>query len=75
MRPRAVYVLMPPHHLYDIVVEDLRRRRDVFIEKPPAVTTFQTASLSRLAERNGCITVVGVNRRYAPMLTSACGNV
>lgn len=67
----AVYVLMPPHHLYDIVIECLNRKLDVFIEKPPAVTTFQVASMARLAARNRCVTMVGFNRRYAPMLTDA----
>jgi virulence factor len=70
-RCEAVYVLMPPHHLYDIVIECLRRKLDVFIEKPPAVTTFQAASMARLARQNGCVTMVGFNRRYAPMLTDA----
>jgi virulence factor len=67
----AVYVLMPPHHLYDIVVDCLKRKLDVFIEKPPAVTTFQTASMARLATANKCVTMVGFNRRHAPMLTDA----
>ncbi len=68
---QAVYVLMPPHHLYDIVIDCLGRKLDVFIEKPPAVTTFQTASMARLAFASKCVTMVGFNRRYAPMLTDA----
>ncbi len=67
----AVYILMPPHHLYDIVIDCLRRRRHVFIEKPPAVTAFQTQSMAREAEAHKCITMVGFNRRHAPMLTEA----
>lgn len=67
----AAYVLMPPHHLYDIVVDCLTRKLDVFIEKPPALTTFQVASMARLATENRCVTMVGFNRRYAPMLTDA----
>lgn len=67
----AVYILMPPHHLYDIVIDCLKRGLDVFIEKPPAVTTFQTAGMARLAAQNKCVTMVGFNRRYAPMLTDA----
>ncbi len=68
---QAVYVLMSPHHLYDIVIDCLKRKLDVFIEKPPAITTFQVASMARLAAENHCITMVGFNRRYAPMLTNA----
>jgi len=67
----AVYILMPPHHLFDVVIECLRRKRHVFIEKPPAVTTFQVQSMAREAKKNGCVTMVGFNRRYAPMLTDA----
>jgi predicted dehydrogenase len=68
---QAVYILMPPHHLFDIVIECLQRKLDVFIEKPPAVTTFQAASMARLAAKNRCVTMVGFNRRYSPMLVDA----
>jgi len=68
---QAVYVLMPPHHLFDIVIDCLGRKLDVFIEKPPGVTTFQVASMARLAAKNRCVTMVGFNRRYAPMLVNA----
>lgn len=67
----AVYVLMPPHHLYDIVIECLRRKLGVFIEKPPALTAYQVASMARLAQAGKCVTMTGFNRRYAPMLTDA----
>jgi predicted dehydrogenase len=63
----AIYVIMPPHHLYDIVVDVLESKHNVFIEKPPGVTTFQTRSLARLAERNGCKTMCGFNRRFIPL--------
>ncbi len=66
--PDAVYVIMPPHHLYDIAVQCLQRGRHLFIEKPPGVTAFQTASLARLAAQHGCLTMVGFNRRFIPML-------
>ncbi|NPV80056.1 MAG: Gfo/Idh/MocA family oxidoreductase [Firmicutes bacterium] len=65
----AVYILMPPHHLFDIVIYALKRGLHVFIEKPPAVTTFQAKSMARIAAENGCITMVGFNRRYIPMMT------
>ncbi|MGC8977554.1 MAG: Gfo/Idh/MocA family protein [Candidatus Ratteibacteria bacterium] len=64
----AVYVIMPPHHLYDIVVNALRRKLNVFIEKPPGLTSFQTKNLANLAEKNGCKTMVGFNRRFIPLL-------
>lgn len=67
----AVYILMPPHHLFDIVIYALRAKLHVFIEKPPGVTAFQTASMARIAKENGCLTMVGFNRRFIPMLTYA----
>ena len=48
IEPGAVYVLMPPHHLYDLVIECLNRKLNVFIEKPPGITTEQTKNMARL---------------------------
>lgn len=66
--PEAVYIIMPPHHLFDITVHCLRQKLHVFIEKPPGVNSEQTRNLARLAERNGCLTMVGFNRRFIPLL-------
>ncbi len=68
IKPDAVYVLMPPHVLFDVAAVVLHRGHDLFIEKPPGVTTFQAESLAALAEQNGCITGVGFQRRYHPMV-------
>ncbi len=67
----AVYIIMPPHHLFDLTIYALRQKLHVFIEKPPAVTSFQAQALAREAEANGCLTMVGFNRRHMPMLTYA----
>ncbi|RLF06559.1 MAG: gfo/Idh/MocA family oxidoreductase [Thermoprotei archaeon] len=67
----AVYVITPPHQLYDIVADVLEMGLNVFIEKPPGVTRFQIESLARIAERNKCITMVGFNRRFIPLLRVA----
>ncbi|MFA4030252.1 MAG: hypothetical protein GDYSWBUE_001894 [Candidatus Fervidibacterota bacterium] len=66
--PEAVYVIMPPHQLFDIVVHCLRQKLHVFIEKPPGVYSEQTRNMAKLAERNGCLTMVGFNRRFIPLL-------
>jgi virulence factor len=66
--PQAVYVLMPPHQLFDIVVWLLKRGLHVFIEKPPGVTLEQTRQMAHWAEENGCLTMVGFNRRFIPLL-------
>jgi len=64
----AVYILMPPYHLFDIVMDVLERGLHVFIEKPPATTTFQTESLAEAATRKGLLTMVGFNRRFIPLM-------
>ncbi|MBI3944437.1 MAG: Gfo/Idh/MocA family oxidoreductase [Armatimonadetes bacterium] len=69
--PEAVYILMPPHHLFDLVIECLNQKRHVFIEKPPGVTREQTRNMALAAEKNGCLTMVGFNRRYIPLIREA----
>ena len=66
--PDAVYVLMPPQHLYPLVIHCLSQGLHVFIEKPPGVTLHQTKEMARAAEKNGCKTMVGFNRRFIPLL-------
>ena len=67
----AVYILMPPHILFDSAAYCLQKKLHVFVEKPLGVCTFQAESLARLADKNGCITLVGFNRRFIPMMTYA----
>jgi virulence factor len=66
--PEAVYILMPPHQLYDLTVDCLQRGLHVFIEKPPALTTHQITWLAKWAEKHGALGMVGFNRRYIPLL-------
>lgn len=67
-KPDGCYVLMPPYHLFDIAMDVMERGCALFIEKPPAVTTFQADNLARMAERKGVISGVGWQRRYHPMI-------
>ncbi len=66
--PDAVYVLMPPQHLFPLVIHCLSQKHHVFIEKPPGVTLHQTKEMALAAEKNGCKTMVGFNRRYIPLM-------
>src|SRR5215208_7230340 len=43
----AVYLLMPPHHLFDLAIECLRQRKHLFIEKPPGVSYEQARMMGR----------------------------
>ncbi len=65
--PDAVYVLMPPQHLFPLVIHCLSQGHHVFMEKPPGVTLHQTKEMALAAEKNGCKTMVGFNRRYIPL--------
>lgn len=69
--PDAVYVILRPHHLFDPVAWCLEQGLDTFLEKPAGVCTYQTRALARIAERRGCLTMVGYNRRHSPLL-KAC---
>jgi len=69
--PDAVYIIMPPHHLFDITVHCLTQKLHVFIEKPPGVTAHQTQTFATLAEANGVKTMVAFNRRFIPVLCRA----
>ncbi|MCM8767275.1 MAG: Gfo/Idh/MocA family oxidoreductase [Candidatus Omnitrophica bacterium] len=64
----VVYIIMPPHHLYDIVIEILKRKLNVFIEKPPGINLFQIKNMANFAIKNNCKTMVGFNRRFIPLL-------
>ncbi|MCM8808694.1 MAG: Gfo/Idh/MocA family oxidoreductase [Candidatus Omnitrophica bacterium] len=53
----VVYIIMPPHHLYDIVIEILKRKLNVFIEKPPGINLFQIKNMANFAIKNNCKTM------------------
>jgi len=65
--PDAVYILMSPQYLYDLVIHCLERGKHVFIEKPPGISTFQAESMARMAARYNCLTMVAFNRRFCPV--------
>lgn len=67
VNPDVMYVVGPPHLMYDIWVWCLSRGINLFIEKPMGVTIHQARSLKVLAEKNNCITQVGFQRRNSPM--------
>ncbi len=69
--PDGVYILMPPHQLFDLVIHCLDHKLNVFIEKPPGVSSEQTRSMARAAERSGALTMVAFNRRFIPAARAA----
>ncbi len=67
----AVYILMPPIYHFDLVMTCLASKLHVFVEKPPAVTSFQLETFAREAAKYGVFGMVGFNRRYIPMIRYA----
>lgn len=76
----AVYAIMAPvptgHYvnakpLVDIVVDCLKRRLHIFIEKPPGVSVDEAKRMAEAARKYGCKTMVGFNRRFIPVFREA----
>jgi predicted dehydrogenase len=67
-KPDAVYALMPPHHVFDVAVDVLKRKHHLFIEKPPGLTAFQNRELARHARGNGVSAMCGFQRRHVPLI-------
>ncbi len=67
----AVYIIMPPHHLFDIVIECLKNKLNIFVEKPPGVMKEQTKQIALLAEKNHCLSMVSFQRRFSPVTVKA----
>ena len=66
--PEAIYVIGLPNIMYDLWVWCLMQGLNLFIEKPMGVNLHSARNLARLAEKHGCITQVGFQRRATPMI-------
>jgi predicted dehydrogenase len=66
--PDGVYVVGPPHQMYDIWVWCLEQGLNLFVEKPLGLNLHQARMLSELAEAKAVITQVGHQRRSSPLL-------
>lgn len=73
--PDAVYAIGPPHLMYDVWVWCLEQGVNLYIEKPLGTSLHQADALAWLADRHGCVTQVGFQRRASPLgnvLRDAC---
>lgn len=68
VNPDAVYVIGPPHLMYDIWYWCLRNGLNLYIEKPMGITIHQAQALAYLAAEHNCITQVSFQRRSCPMV-------
>ncbi|HXX57021.1 MAG TPA: Gfo/Idh/MocA family oxidoreductase [Thermodesulfovibrionales bacterium] len=59
-------IVVPTTAHYEIALDCIRARKDVFVEKPITVTVAQASELIREAERMGRILQVGHLERYNP---------
>lgn len=66
--PNAIYVIGPPHMMFDIWTWCLSQGLNLYIEKPMGITIHQARTLHYLAEQKGCITQVSFQRRSCPMV-------
>lgn len=67
----AALVLTPPSHLFPVARECLASGVPTLLEKPPGLATAETRELAATARRAGVFGMVGVNRRFQPLLTEA----
>ena len=67
----AVFVLTPPATLFPIARDCLAAGVPTLLEKPPGLTTAETRALAEMAERVGVFGMVGLNRRFQPLLNQA----
>ncbi|MCW5850340.1 MAG: Gfo/Idh/MocA family oxidoreductase [Anaerolineae bacterium] len=67
----AVFVLTPPLATHAVARDCLAAGIPTLMEKPPGMATEETRDLLRTAERAGTWGMVGVNRRFQPLLNQA----
>ena len=67
----VVYIIMSPTLLDPVVTYSLSKGKHVFIEKPPGTEAQQTERWAKLAQENGCKTMVGFQRRFHPCVVEA----
>ncbi len=66
--PDAVYVIGPPHVMYDIWTWCLGEGLNLYIEKPMGITIHHARALAYLADQKRCITQVSFQRRSSPLV-------
>jgi predicted dehydrogenase len=67
----AVYAIMPPRGLRDVVLQCLEAGKHVFTEKPLGMSADEAREMATAAERAGVKTMVGFNRRFSHVVREA----
>src|SRR5262245_14633097 len=63
-RPDAVLVLVNASNIFSVAANCLERGLPTLLEKPPGLRVAETKKLRDLAQANGCLNMVGLNRRF-----------
>ena len=67
----AVFVLVSATQVAEVSAECLRRGLPTFMEKPPGLSVAETKGLLEIANSNGCLNMVGLNRRFFSVMEKA----
>jgi predicted dehydrogenase len=67
----AVLVNAPPHLNAEAAMVCLEAGMDTLVEKPPGLRVAETRALRAAAARSGARCMVGVNRRFNPLIAEA----
>ena len=67
----AVFLATPPEINAPAALPCLERGVDTFLEKPPGMTAAEAKGLVVAAQKSGAKGMVGLNRRFHPMLVQA----
>ncbi len=67
----AAFVLTPAESHFEICKWLLKKKIHVFVEKPATTSSKATLELAKLADEQRRIFMVGLNRRYAPLVEKA----
>ncbi|KQV59754.1 MULTISPECIES: Gfo/Idh/MocA family protein [unclassified Duganella] len=67
----AVAICTPPQVRHQLAREAIAAGKHVFLEKPPAATLGEAASIAAMAARHGVTALAGWHSRFAPGVESA----
>ena len=67
----AVVVSVPPEFNFAVALVCLEAGIDTLVEKPPGLRVAETRQLQAAAERSGARCMVGLNRRFNPLIVEA----
>ena len=67
----AVFVIIRPSRLKDVVIPCFEKGLGVSVEKSPGINPAETAAMLDAAKKNDCFNMVGFNRRFSPVVQKA----